>query len=116
MKKLLRSVAVLLAAAAVACFCSMSAFAEAADDTMTDAELQELLEMLESQGTVASGTDVSGTDISGSDVIGTTARSFGDYEMVEQNIKEYIRYGGGEKYIRHLISIFPPAELQAKTE
>jgi len=90
MKKILRSAAVLLAAALIASFCAMTAFAEAApEDTMSDAELEALLAMLEEQGTAVSGTDVSGADVSASDVIGIAAKPFGEYDLTEHSFREY---------------------------
>ncbi len=90
MKKILRSVAALLAVAVIASCFTMSAFAGASSgDAMTDAELSELLEMLEDQGVAVSGADVSGSDISASDVIAPVVKTFGQYELTEQRFDEY---------------------------
>lgn len=83
MKKLFRIAAALLAAAVLASFCAMSAFAEG--ETMSDEELAELLASLEEQGYA-----VSGSDVSGSDVIDTvTVSSFGQMELNEHSFSEY---------------------------
>jgi len=86
MKKIVKTIAVLLAAALIAAMGAMSAFAEASSaDTMTDEELAELLAMLEEQGMVASGTDVSGSDALGV----LSSEMLGIIELVENSFKEF---------------------------
>ncbi len=90
MKKILRSIAALLAIALVASFCAMSVFAEAsAEDTMSDAELEALLAQLESEGVVVSGSTLSGSDVSGSDVLAPIVKPIGSYTLTEQKFDEF---------------------------
>lgn len=43
-------------------------------------------------------------------------KGLGDSQKVEESIKEYVRNKGDEKYIRHLLSVLFPAELQTEAE
>ena len=97
MKRIIRTIAALLAVALIASFGAMSAFAETSGaDTMTDEELAELLAMLEEQGYATSGTDASGSDI-----LAETPATFGQLELVEQSFSEY-----GVKFLAPALDVY----------
>ncbi|MBE6758805.1 MAG: hypothetical protein E7554_01780 [Ruminococcaceae bacterium] len=99
MKKILRTVAAMLAVIMLVSCCAMSAFAEASSDEWTEADTEELMDYLEQTGNdellqsyidMLSGTDVSGADVSGSDAAAPVDnRKLRDHTLTEKTFEEF---------------------------